>query len=111
MVERCPDCGVVLGLVGPETHKRMCRGYPAPVGTKENPVLILPVKQAKKFRAAPPRKVEPRAVLDAAVAAATLRQRRWREKNRDKYNANMRAYRAKGKVDGAAETASEPRRG
>jgi hypothetical protein len=104
MPDPCPECGADRVMVG-RVHNCRPRPKPAP-----DPSLLRNDAEARAFdaafekpapkknRPASPPKVDPRAVLDAAVAAATLRQRRWREKNRDKYNANMRAYRSKGKA-------------
>ena len=49
---------------------------------------------------APSREATPPSVLETGQAA---RNRRWREKNREKYNAYMRRYREKAKEPGSEE--------
>ena len=86
---------MVLALVGPETHKRNCRGKPAIISA---PSIVVPkINKAPVSSSSPSKAVKKidKPPLDLKSSKAVERVRRWREKNRERYNETMRNYRSK----------------
>lgn len=93
MSDPCSVCGADRALVG-RVHNCRPRLRPDCVVEADEVIPALSTKKSRAPSAPGEARERARAVLDAAVSAAAVRQRRWREKNRDRYNATMRTYRA-----------------